>query len=451
MTTIQGSSNAVAGKAVEIFTVICDSRDHGDLTIIYNSNYFRGSGATLIKNQSCVVVVSDNKTATPSQKLPIEFLSWGDKNGTGEFIVIGKVHYSVPKDHIVSNVIIEDVKYPIEHDDSKHENSLTAVALIHNMNAYLEEWILHHLKLGFSRIVLYDNFTIDIKELHDIASKFPQVIIENWSYRKFLGSDEELRSVRTDAFKFHLYVPQSEQLNHALYKYRGTSSHITFIDIDEFIFGTLTLSDNLKSKTHYIMESYSFGCVPNIVPKPASETYPVVKSHLYRKPVTEGSHIRTKAIVDPCYLTLMGVHQPIISDCKATIERPSPTQLHINHYMFRCYNDRFYREAHLKECPHGDYDFYFDCPTLDKAQQLINSKNYEAAWSLLTDIPNYALRASHKLIYLDCRAQSGFYLDFEAGKKAQSELNILLDNPSASEYRDKHIKRIKCNNLFYFG
>lgn len=77
---------------------------------------------------------------------------------------------------------------------------------------YLDEWIKHHLSIGFDFIVLYDNN--DNNKQEEICKKYKDVLSVKIKYSKYL---------------------QFKAYNHFLKNFGSEFEYITFIDLDEFI------------------------------------------------------------------------------------------------------------------------------------------------------------------------------------------------------------------------
>lgn len=77
---------------------------------------------------------------------------------------------------------------------------------------YLDEWIQHHLKIGFDFIVLYDNN--DNSKQEDICRKYENVLSVKFKYQPYL---------------------QLAAYNHFLKNFGENFDYIAFIDLDEFI------------------------------------------------------------------------------------------------------------------------------------------------------------------------------------------------------------------------
>lgn len=91
------------------------------------------------------------------------------------------------------------------------------VAIAKDEGPYISEWLVHHLAVGFTRILVYDDGSTDdtFSQLRTFATVFPQVDF-----------------MRCPAVGFH-QSPQVNCYNHAL-RYVNTK-WLMFLDIDEFL------------------------------------------------------------------------------------------------------------------------------------------------------------------------------------------------------------------------
>jgi hypothetical protein len=90
-------------------------------------------------------------------------------------------------------------------------------AILRNENVYLQEWVDHHLNLGFDHIYLYDNNDINGENPMDIVKDYKNVYIDT----RFRGMDDMYH--QQDAYTI-------------FYKTYGLNyDWIAYIDIDEYI------------------------------------------------------------------------------------------------------------------------------------------------------------------------------------------------------------------------
>lgn len=97
-------------------------------------------------------------------------------------------------------------------------------AIIKNENLYLREWVEHYIKLGFDKIILYDN--------NEINGEIPNVVIQDYidtgyvdiiNWKKTPNNFEEFKRVQINSY------------NDCLEKYKNELDWIAFFDIDEFL------------------------------------------------------------------------------------------------------------------------------------------------------------------------------------------------------------------------
>lgn len=103
--------------------------------------------------------------------------------------------------------------------------NISIIAIAKNENLYINEWINHHLSLGFDKIIVADNNNSNSEKISDVVNN-PNVIIEN--YHDVIG-------VQPIAYT-ELFLKYKEQFD-----------WIAFIDIDEFIFLDEKYNNNIKN------------------------------------------------------------------------------------------------------------------------------------------------------------------------------------------------------------
>lgn len=147
--------------------------------------------------------------------------------------------YDTINDQTIDN-FLKDPKDAYTHYDIHNTNcSATCFAEIAAIGKceedYLEEWINHHLQLGFSKIYFYDNNAKDNTKQKDICDKYPQVVY---------------RDVRGWPIHSNIYnVIQMFVYNDAYYN--NDCKYMMFIDIDEFlVFKNITLRDLIRFKKY---------------------------------------------------------------------------------------------------------------------------------------------------------------------------------------------------------
>lgn len=99
-------------------------------------------------------------------------------------------------------------------------------AIAKNENNYIEEWIRHYLKLGFDKIVLYDNNDLDGERLEDRIGDYIGA-----------GSVDLIDARGKKSY-------QLEAFNRCYHDYADRVDWILFVDIDEFL--TLESESNIQ-------------------------------------------------------------------------------------------------------------------------------------------------------------------------------------------------------------
>ena len=119
-------------------------------------------------------------------------------------------------------------------------------AIIRNENLYLREWVDYHKKLGFDKIIIYDN--------NNPEGEYPHQVIGDYIMDGFV----DVHNVRGYAFRFMVdnvpFCMQIECYNKCLKEYRKEMDWIAFIDTDEFI----TISENEPQDIHDLFIKYDY-------------------------------------------------------------------------------------------------------------------------------------------------------------------------------------------------
>lgn len=412
----------------------------------------------------------------PSINLKLDIKHVAD-NYHGELYVVSWVE--LPPNYFAGEttiiVTLDNKKYmsnvTIDNLTNIKAKDMAIATIIKDETQYLNEWVKHHVALGVTKVYLYDNFTTDTKALVSEVKKINDelkadvAVIIPFSIRKFLGSDEELVKAKQNNRLFHEYVVQAEYLIHSLHKYGGYYERMIFCDVDEFFcIPTSSNSRNLlqlvteNKWVNAIIQSYSFGCSKD------KTSNNVRQSHLYRKANSEGPHHRTKCIIDPKSLLITAVHYPLFAADGSKIDRYAsnkissyiePTVLRINHYMFRNNTNRFYRDASIKDCPHGDYDSVYDNMLLENNGDIINiAKKLDDAKAnaMLLTVKKELLNINDLFYYYDRLTTTLFTIDPIKGRllfnefityiKSSTEMSVIANSKD-------NIGRIACKALFY--
>lgn len=106
-------------------------------------------------------------------------------------------------------------------------------ALAKNEELYINDWIKHHLKIGFNCIYIFDNNECDKPPLETFIDKeyLPKVNII------------DMRGIHEDRLQHKLYTQFYDE-------YRKTFDWCLFCDIDEFLFGVNDIKQLLSSPIH---------------------------------------------------------------------------------------------------------------------------------------------------------------------------------------------------------
>ena len=93
-------------------------------------------------------------------------------------------------------------------------------AILNNEHQYLDEWIRHHLDIGFDEIYLYEDF----------GSKSHSIITDKYSNVHLIQLSEIFDEIK------HLHSDKQTALYIYFYQnYKNVFDYTAFIDIDEFI------------------------------------------------------------------------------------------------------------------------------------------------------------------------------------------------------------------------
>ena len=94
------------------------------------------------------------------------------------------------------------------------------VCIVRKENKYLREFVLHHLNIGFDKVIVYDN-NLNYDEN-------PGEVLEDLIHRGVVVIENE----RTDDYE---YKPQTKAYTHAYRKYGCECDFIAFFDVDEYL------------------------------------------------------------------------------------------------------------------------------------------------------------------------------------------------------------------------
>lgn len=97
-------------------------------------------------------------------------------------------------------------------------------SMIKNENLYLREWVEHYIKLGFDKIILYDN--------NEINGEVPNVVIQDYIDNGVV----DIINRRQSALPAREWVYfQINAFNECIEQYKNELDWIAFLDIDEFL------------------------------------------------------------------------------------------------------------------------------------------------------------------------------------------------------------------------
>jgi hypothetical protein len=119
-------------------------------------------------------------------------------------------------------------------------------AIFKNENLYLREWVEYHKKIGFDKIILYDN--------NDINGEYPHQVIGDYIMNGYV----EVHNVRGHRWRFKVgdVTAGLQPLVYQLCRIQNKDKYdwMAFIDIDEFI----TIDEKQPQNIHEIFEKYGY-------------------------------------------------------------------------------------------------------------------------------------------------------------------------------------------------
>jgi hypothetical protein len=191
---------------------------------------------------------------------------------------------------------------------------LTIAAIVRNEAPYLREWIEFHALVGVGHFYIYDNDSND-------------------------GSADILEHYRRKGLVTVLPWPsiggwngQTAAYAHATAAYRKAARWMAFIDVDEFLFPETgdTLTGALAGYGSFARLSIPWRCFGH----GGHEQRPpglAIESYLRRSPLTTPELTKTKSIVDPCRVSELHVHAPVVAGVATTLH----SGILLNHYVTR--------------------------------------------------------------------------------------------------------------------
>ena len=189
---------------------------------------------------------------------------------------------------------------------------------------YLEEWINHHLQLGFDKIYFYDNNEVDNTKQKEVCDKYPQVVYRN--VRGWATRNTELYDI------LQMYVYNDAYL-------KNECKYLLFVDIDEFLVlkNNHSLRDMIRFKKYIHINWQLYDDNDQIYKdnRPVMErfTNPIIEYNEYSKYVK--SIIQTKNKVyfnNPHYCNCdLQCSMPSGNKCNGNISYVKPSE-HENNY-----------------------------------------------------------------------------------------------------------------------
>jgi len=174
--------------------------------------------------------------------------------------------------------------------------SKVIVTIARDENLYINEWVRHHIDLGFDQIFVYDNYSDP--PLQNEIDKLP----DEYRRKVIVEMQEIMENPQVDAY--------GKGLNH----YMESADWIAFIDVDEFI--TVPSGDLEETLQRYNRPSvgavvmgwqfYNANGQEKYEDKPVQERFTQSCKHYDR--------CCGKSIVRPSYIAYPGVHYPLLLD-----------------------------------------------------------------------------------------------------------------------------------------
>lgn len=214
-------------------------------------------------------------------------------------------------------------------------------AIVKNEDAYIVEWVEHHLSLGFDRVIIYDNGGSSV--LDDLLRPFGRrVELRRWTTR-------------------HGQAPQTPCYQHCLARERFRCDWLMFLDIDEFL--NLKVHDTIQAFTR-AYEAYDAVAVNwrMFGSSGATETdgRPVTERFVLAAEPAFGPNAHVKTIFKPSSALAAGVHSPKLRpgarlvNTRGEVLDPAPNALQtrivletaqVNHYFTKSYSEFLIKRA----------------------------------------------------------------------------------------------------------
>jgi len=231
------------------------------------------------------------------------------------------------------------------------------VAVARDENVYINEWVKHHLDLGFDEIRIYDNHSKI--PLQTEIDKLPM------AYKSRVAVEVEPIS----------YNPQISSYQKALEYYKGKAEWLVYIDIDEFFVIEKPLKEILNRRENIgalfiCWQFYNANGQEKFLDKPVRERFTRKCDML--------DNCKGKSIVRPESVLAVGVHYPILFNkyvmvnsnniaCHNAAVSPVFADIYINHYYTKSYEEwtwKLYRGTCDSRCMKKYKEFFWYNPDL---------------------------------------------------------------------------------------
>ncbi len=204
--------------------------------------------------------------------------------------------------------------------------------IIKDENDYINEWLNHHINIGFQHFYIYDN-----------GSKIPvkKTVDKNYlSYCTFIDFSNEVKWIQEKCY------------HHALKTWRGFTKWLAFIDTDEFIYlkNSNNINDFLKEYEEFdgIYMKWIMFNANGLVKKdcqPQQERFTEISNYIPDGPIGK-SIIQTEKVYNMDYHFPRGARGSfkMVDSDKNIVEsdqvRTMPTdKIVVNHYFTRSYEE----------------------------------------------------------------------------------------------------------------
>lgn len=220
------------------------------------------------------------------------------------------------------------------------------VTMIKNEQKYLQEWIEWHLQLGVDVIHIYED--LDSTSHKSITDKFNKVFLHN-VHECYNGGELIRRNIQVKLY------------NYFICNFKYDYDWCAFIDVDEFIIGDLNILAKYSDKKGILIQWKVFNANGYInSPKGKLMDIYTRECPCLGRDSANWDH---KSIVN---LRL----DPLMQDCHTVVEGVKCSELVINHYMTKSFEDFCWRVFERGDVYHRVYrqleDFYELNPDIDR-------------------------------------------------------------------------------------